>query len=89
VAGRVNFVLLYRTPRAWRISADTPEELACGALQETPASGSFETAVREFETLLKSEWGVTGPLTWEELRPGWWGADLVPGALQAAGERPG
>jgi len=84
----VNFVLLCRTPREWRISVGTPEELACGALRETPATGSFETAVREFEALLKSEWSVTGPLTWEEFKPGWWGVDLVPGALRAAGERP-
>jgi len=47
VADRVNFALLYRTPKEWRISVGTPQELACGALRETPASGSFEAAVRE------------------------------------------
>ena len=68
----------YRTPREWRISVGTPVELACGALRETPVTGSFETAVREFEAPLKREWSVTGPLTWEEFKPGWWASIWCP-----------
>jgi hypothetical protein len=88
VVDQAKFALLYRTPKEWRISVRTPEELACGALSETPPSSSFETAAREFEQLLRTEWNVTGSLAWEELKPDWWGVDLMPGALRMAGERP-
>jgi hypothetical protein len=83
----VNYALLYRTPRAWRITVGTSEELACGALPHTSASEPFEAAAHEFEMLLNKDWGVEGPLAWEEIKTDWWGVDVVPGALQAAGER--
>jgi len=48
------------------------------ALRETPVTGSFETGVREFEALLKSERSMTGPLTCEEFKPGWWASIWCP-----------
>jgi hypothetical protein len=76
------------SPKEWRITIRTPEELACGALPKASVSQPFEAAAREFETLLQRDWGVAGPLTWEEIRPDWWGVDVVPGALEATGEKP-
>ena len=84
----MNFALLYRTPKEWRITIGTTEELACGALLETSSSQPFEVAAHELETLLKRYWGVAASLTWEEIRPNWWGAEVVPGGLRAAGEKP-
>ena len=66
----------------------TPDELACGALEMADASAPFQEAVREFEALLKREWDLDGPLAWEELKPDWWGADVVAGSLSTAGSRP-
>lgn len=49
------------------------------------ASAPFHEAVLEFEALLKREWDLDGPLAWEELKPDWWGADVVPGSLSTVG----
>lgn len=87
MGSQVTYALLYRTQREWRITVRTPDELARGALTGIPASVPFDTAVREFEALLKSAWGVDGTLSWDEFKPDWWGVDVVPGALRAAGER--
>jgi len=38
--------------------------------------------------MLQTQWAVEGPISWEQIKPGSWGADLVPVALAAAGERP-
>lgn len=54
--------------------------------REAGVSATFEEAAREFEALLKQEWEAAGPVARAELKPDWWGADLVPGALHAAGE---
>lgn len=85
-SSRVDYALLYRTPTRWRINVGTPERLACSALHADPTE-PFSVAAREFETLLKRDWDVDGPLAWEQLRPDWWGVDVVPGALESAGER--
>lgn len=82
----VNFVLLYRGTREWRTTVGTPGELACGALPETGLSADFDLAADEFARMLREHWGVTEPINWKQIRPDWWGADLVPGALAAAGE---
>jgi hypothetical protein len=85
---RVKFVLLYRAEPEWRITVGTSDELACGALPRTVASEPFEQAAEEFAAMLQTQWAVEGPISWEQIKPGSWGADLVPGALAAAGERP-
>ena len=79
----VDFALLCRTPKEWRITVRTTEELACGALEETSSAAPCEAALREFEALLVREWGVSGPFTWDEFKPGWWGAEWIPGALDS------
>ena len=87
---RVDYVLLYRAQREWRTTVSLrPKELACGALPQTPVSEPFDSAADEFAGLLKAHWGVEGPIEWQEIRPDWWGADLVPGALEEAGETSG
>lgn len=85
---RVIFVLLYRSETEWRSTVGTADELACGALPRTAASEPFDQAAEEFATMLQTQWPVEGPISWEQIKPEWWGADLVPGALAAAGERP-
>ncbi len=85
MASQVRYALLYRTPREWRITVGTPDELACGALVGVDASAPFQRAVLEFEALLKREYELDGPLAWEEFKPDWWGADVVPGSLSTAG----
>lgn len=82
----VNFALLYRTPKEWRITVGTSDELACGALEATSSTESFQAAAREFEALLASEWGIVGPLAWEEFKPDWWGVEWVSGSLDAERE---
>lgn len=82
---RAGFVLLYRTPRNWRITIGVPGQLTCGALQETSAAGSFEEAAAEFTNILRADWDVRQAIDWQMIRPDWWGADLVPGALATAG----
>lgn len=79
----VDYALLYRTPKEWRITVGTSEELACGALIKAAATDSFEAAAHEFEALLAKDWGMTGPVGWEEFKPGWWGAEWTPGALDS------
>ncbi len=86
MSSAVNYVLLYRTKREWRTTVGTTEELACGALPSTRASESFDAAAQEFATLLRTHWGVEPPIAWQHVRHDCWGADLVPGALAAAGE---
>ena len=85
---RVEFVLLYRTPRNWRTTIGLPGELACGALQETPPAGNFEDAAAEFTKMLRKHWDVDQTIDWQVIRPDWWGADLAPGALAAADQLP-
>lgn len=83
MASPVDFALLYRTPREWRITVRTSEELACGALVRTSPTDSFEAAAHEFEALLVSDWGVSGPVEWDEFKPGRWGAEWTLGALDS------
>lgn len=85
-AASVNFVLLYRGTREWRTTVGSAGELACGALPETAVSDDFDLAADEFARMLREHWGVDEPINWKQIRPDWWGADLVPGALAAAGE---
>lgn len=85
-AAHVNFVLLYRGTREWRTTVGTAGELACGALPETAVADDFDLAAEEFARMLREHWGVDEPINWKQIRPEWWGADLVPGALAAAGE---
>lgn len=63
----------------------TPDELACGALETVDASAPFHEAVLAFEALLEREWDLDGPLTWEKLKPDWWGVEVIPGSLSTAG----
>jgi hypothetical protein len=57
--------------------------LACGALPHTSASEAFGLAAEEFTRMLRDEWGVDEPVEWTQIKPDWWGADFVPGALAA------
>ena len=84
----VSYVLLYRTTREWRITVRTLGEIACGALSLTRPSDSFEVASDEFAVLLYDQWGLRAPLEWQQIKPDSWGADVLPGALAAAGEIP-
>lgn len=84
----VTFILLYRTSQNWRTTVGTTGELACGALEETSAAGSFQDAAGEFTNLLREYWDVRQAIDWQEISADSWGADLVPGALAAAGELP-
>ena len=86
MSAQVNYVLLYRARTNWRTTVGTSEELACGGLPGTPVSEPFELAAQEFTVLLRDYWEVQEAIEWREIRPDWWGADLVPGALAAAGE---
>jgi hypothetical protein len=36
--------------------------------------GAFEIA-----ELLRTQWGVEDPIAWQQMKPNWWGADLIPG----------
>ena len=83
MAGQVNYALLYRTPRQWRITVRPPQELACGALEKTSSLESFQVAAGEFEDLLATYWGLDGPFVWDEFKPDWWGIEWVPGALDS------
>lgn len=81
-------LVLYRTPNGWRTTvfeenvpdAEQPELericISCGGLPEIRAEVPFEEAAAEFTELLRHHWGVTQPINWQELKPGWWGADL-------------
>ena len=81
------YLILYRTPKRWRTTvAESPKALACGALRRTSASASKEDAVAEFEELLSAHYGVAGPRVWRKTKPDWWVAEVVPGALESAGE---
>jgi hypothetical protein len=83
---QVKYVLLYRGSQEWRTTVGTDEELACGALQATAKSEPFDVAANEFAAALREHWGVEETIHWQEIRPDWWGAELMPGALAAAGE---
>ena len=52
---RVNFVLLYRTGREWRITVGTADDLACGALPRSAAAEPFDQAVEEFAAMLQTQ----------------------------------
>lgn len=81
-------VVLYRKSDGWRTTvfeANVPDTdrpklaricISCGGLPEIPAEASFEDAAAEFTEMLRLHWGVTQPINWQELKPGWWGADL-------------
>jgi hypothetical protein len=86
VSGWVNHVLLYRERSEWRRTVGTDQEIACGALSGAAVSEPFEVARTEFAGVLHEYWGVDDAIQWQEIRPDWWGADLVPGGLSAAGE---
>jgi hypothetical protein len=86
VGARVTYVLLYSAKREWRTTVGTADELACGALPGTAVSDAFDLAAEEFARMLRDHWGVDEPIAWKKIKPDWWGADRVPGALVAAGE---
>lgn len=73
----VAYVLLYRDERGWRTTvSELPEAKACGMLPNTPADAPFDAAAAEFEVSLRRDYGLSHSLTWREIRPNWWGADV-------------
>lgn len=36
--------------------------------------------------MLREDRGVEATINWKQIRPDWWGADLIRGELAAAGE---
>jgi hypothetical protein len=74
----IHYLILYRTPRCWRITMGGPEGMACGALEDTPADAPFSVAEHDFRQMLHRNWGFDRPVTWNETKPDWWSADVAP-----------
>jgi hypothetical protein len=74
----IKYVLLYRTPRAWRITVcEIPDAMACGALPNTPPQAPIEVAQRDLLEHLRVCWGFAGELTWHQTEPDGWAAEPV------------
>jgi hypothetical protein len=74
----IGSVLLSSTPRRWRFTVlEDPDAVACGDLPDLPASAPFEVAEARFREVLLEAYGVTVRPTWQESKPGWWGAEVL------------
>jgi hypothetical protein len=72
----IKYVLLYRTPRCWRITvSEEPGGLGCGELPGTPPDASIEVAQQNLLDHLRRHWNFTSELTWQQTQPDWWAAE--------------
>jgi hypothetical protein len=72
----IKYVLLYRTPREWRITVcEIPDAMACGDLPDTPPDAPIEVAQRDLLEHLRRYWNFTGELTWQQTKPDRWAAE--------------
>lgn len=74
----VGYVLLTRDAQGWRTTvAEIPAAKACGRLPNSLAKASFAEAAAAFEDSLRQGYGLSEPLSWREVQPDWWAADVL------------
>ncbi|NJC70825.1 hypothetical protein HC031_14025 [Planosporangium thailandense] len=75
----IKYVVLYRTPRCWRVSVfeEPPGGIGCGELPGTSPDAAVEIAQRDLLEYLRREWNFTGELAWEQTKPDWWAAEVI------------
>jgi hypothetical protein len=73
----IQYVILYRTQKDWRISVHQGADgIGCGSLPRTAPDAPIEVAQEDLRQHLRQHWGFTGELTWHQTKPDWWSAEV-------------